>query len=117
MTAEFVGFFVLTITNIAAACIIFVGALREKMRLYPAWHKLGLLVAALGLASQAFRNVQFLYTGISPSDSDMPLWVLKDAGISLVAFGYLYLAATGQYDAAINKIHSKPVVKNAKRRK
>lgn len=117
MTFEFVGFFVLTVTNITAACIIFVGALREKMRLYPAWHKLGLLVAALGLAAQAFRNVQFLYTGVSPSDTDMPLWVLKDAGISLVAFGYLYLAATDKYDAAINKIHSKPVTKKIKRRK
>lgn len=117
MTAEFVGFSVLTVTNITAAIIIFSGALREKMRLYPTWHKIGLMVAALGLSAQAFRNIQFLTTGVSPSDTDMPLWALKDAGISLVAFGYLYLAATGKYAATIEKIHIKPAVKKVRRKK
>jgi hypothetical protein len=117
VNAEVIGFSILTVTNILAAFIIFAGALREKMRLYPTWHKLGLIVAALGLSAQAFRNIQFLYTGVSPADNDMPLWALKDAGISLVAFGYLYLAATGKYDAAMVKIHSKPAAKKVKRRK
>lgn len=117
MTFETIGFFVLTFTNITAACIIFAGALREKMRLYPTWHKIGLLVAALGLSAQAFRNIQFLMTGVSPLDTDMPLWALKDAGISIVAFGYLYLAATGKYAATIEKIYHKPAPKKTRRKK
>jgi len=87
-------FFVfITLMDLCAAGIIFAGALSERMRLYPTWHKVGLIVAVIGLTAQAMRNIQFLYTGVSPSDADMPLWALKDAGISIIAFCYFYLAA------------------------
>lgn len=88
------GFLILTFVNIAAAGIIFAGALSERMRLYPTWHKVGLIVAALGLVFQAGRNVQFLVTGVSPSDADLPLWALKDIGIVLIAFYYAHHAWT-----------------------
>jgi ABC-type thiamin/hydroxymethylpyrimidine transport system permease subunit len=89
------GFLLLTITNIVASIIIFAGALSERMRLFPTWHKVGLIIAALGLVFQAGRNVQFLVTGISPSDADLPVWALKDIGISVVAFFYAYIAYEG----------------------
>lgn len=85
-------FVVLTVTNFAASFIIFAGALSERMRLYPTWHKVGLIVAALGLMAQGLRNIQFLVTGVSPTDADVPLWALKDIGISLVAFYYAHHA-------------------------
>jgi len=84
-------FFLATVVDLTAALIIFVGALSERMRLYPAWHKVGLIVAVVGLVCQAFRNIEFLTTGISPHDSDLPLWILKDLGIAIIAYFYLYL--------------------------
>jgi hypothetical protein len=82
------GFVILTVTNLAAAFIIYAGAMSDRMRTYPAWHKVGLILAATGLVFQAVRNIQFLVTGVSPSDADLPLWALKDIGISVVAFFY-----------------------------
>jgi hypothetical protein len=84
-------FYLVTFIDLTAAVIIFCGALSERMRLYPAWHKVGLIVAVVGLVCQAFRNVQFIYTGVSPSDADAPLWILKDLGIAIIAYCYLYL--------------------------
>ena len=84
-------FYLVTFIDLTTAVIIFCGALSERMRLYPAWHKVGLIVAVVGLVCQAFRNVQFIYTGVSPSDADAPLWILKDLGIAIIAYCYLYL--------------------------
>lgn len=92
MNWEFIFFVVITIMDLSAAVIIFVGSLSERMRLYPTWHKVGLIIAVIGLISQSFRNVQYLYTGVSPSDVDVPLWVFKDAGIAIIAFTYLSIA-------------------------
>lgn len=81
--------------DITAALIVFVGALSDRMRLYPVWHKLGLLVLMFGLLAQALRNIQFLMTGISPSDLDLPLWALKDVGAAIIAWFYFLRAITG----------------------
>jgi hypothetical protein len=101
-------FVVVTFIDITAAIIIFCGALSERMRLYPAWHKIGLMVAVGGLAAQAFRNIQFLITGVSPSDASAPLWVLKDAGIAIIAYCYLYIGIKAHF--------AKPVAKPVRRR-
>lgn len=103
-------FFIATIVDLTAAAIIFAGALSERMRLYPAWHKIGLIVAVIGLVCQAFRNIEFLYTGVSPHDSDLPLWILKDLGIAIIAYFYLYLGIK----AKMNK-SAKPVRKKVKK--
>jgi len=89
MTDIFI-FYVLTFIDLTAAAIIFAGALGERMRLYPTWHKIGLITASLGLVAQAMRNIMFLHTGVSPNDADQPFWVLKDLGIAII--GYFYLA-------------------------
>lgn len=87
--------YLMTVIDLTAAAIIFAGALSERMRLYPVWHKVGMLVAVMGLVAQGMRNIQYLATGISPSDLDMPLWALKDLGIALVAYFYLAKAIQG----------------------
>lgn len=92
-------FILVTVIDFTAALIIFAGALSERMRLYPTWHKVGLITAAFGLLAQGVRNVQFLVTGISPSDADAPFWVLKDVGISLIAFFYAYIGYKGWREA------------------
>lgn len=92
-------FFVLiTLIDLSAAAIIFVGALSERMRLYPLWHKIGLIVSVVGLVAQSFRNMQFLLTGYAPSDSTMPLWAMKDLGVALIAYAYLYLGIKKHLD-------------------
>lgn len=89
-------FFVfVTIVDLLGVVIICAGLLRDSWRLYPSWHKAGLITAALGLFFQAGRNVEFLATGVSPSDADLPLWFLKDLGISTVAIGYATVAFLG----------------------
>lgn len=90
-------FILITIIDLTAAAIIFTGALSERMRLYPVWHKIGLIVAVVGLVAQAFRNLQFVFTGHSPSDADKPLWVLKDIGIAIIAYNYLWLGIRAKF--------------------
>lgn len=85
-------FILLTFIDLSASVIIFAGALGSRMRLYPAWHKVGLILASFGLLAQGIRNINFLFTGVSPSDSYLPFWVLKDLGIAAIAFFYLYQA-------------------------
>lgn len=90
-------FIVITIIDLSAAAIIFIGALSERMRLYPVWHKIGLITAVVGLVCQSIRNLQFVFTGHSPSDADMPLWVLKDVGIAIIAYYYAYMAISAHF--------------------
>jgi hypothetical protein len=89
-----VMFFLLTVSTIVAALIVFFGALNERMRLYPAWHKVGLIMASFGLVAQALRNIHFLMTGVSPTDADLPLWALKDLGIAIIAYYYLAICVS-----------------------
>lgn len=110
MHTEF--FWFVTLMDLTAAVIIFVGALSERLRLYPIWHKIGLMVAVLGLVAQAFRNVRYIFTGESPSDADMPLWVMKDAGIAIIAYYYLWKAVQPRF---FPDLSPKPQVK-AKRK-
>lgn len=79
-------FAALTVLNLAAAVLIIAGALSGDIKLQSPLHRAGLLLGSLGLAAQAVRNIQFLATGISPQDSDIPLWVLKDLGLVILAF-------------------------------
>lgn len=108
-------FSITTILDLTAASIVFIGALSERMRLYPVWHKVGLIVATMGLVAQAFRNIHFLMTGESPSDADMPLWVMKDAGIAIIAYTYLYVAFQ-RHKAKLQEAKRKPAKKVATRK-
>lgn len=107
------GFFALTIVDLTAAAIISAAALSPRMQLYPSWHKLGMLVACIGLIAQAYRNMVFLTTGQMQNDMNVPLWAFKDCGISLVAFGY---AALGFRHYRANKKTTQEKKPNAKPR-
>lgn len=86
------GFSFITFIDLSAAVIIFLGALSERMRLYPVWHKVGLITAVIGLVAQAFRNLQFIFTGYAAPDNVAPLWAMKDVGLAIIAYTYLYIA-------------------------
>jgi hypothetical protein len=81
-------FLLITVLDVIGAIILFLGALSPRMRLYPAWHRIGLLAAVVGLFAQAGRNIEYMFTGISPNDADLPLWALKDLGIDIIAYTY-----------------------------
>lgn len=114
MNWEIIFFVAVTVMDLSAALIIFMGALSDRMRLYPTWHKVGLIVALIGLVAQGFRNIQYLSTGVSPSDSDMPIWVFKDAGISTIAFTYLIYGIRHKFFG--KPPAPKPIRKTVKRR-
>lgn len=56
------------------------------------WYlRTGVGVFSVGLLMQLFRNAQFLYSGLSPTDADLPLWALKDIGGFMVASWFAYM--------------------------
>lgn len=75
------------IANLIAFVIIFVkGCGLTVTTLQVNWiFKAGLWVSGIGLLGQAYRNGIFLYEGYSPVDNELPLWVLKDVGIWIIA--------------------------------
>lgn len=83
---------IVTVFDIAGAVIIAAGMLRDKWRLFPVWHRVGLVFAAIGLTAQAGRNISFLITGVSAQDTDLPLWAFKDLAIATVAITYFVIA-------------------------
>jgi len=92
-------FLLVTVLDVIGAIILFLGALSPRMRLYPAWHRIGLLAAVVGLFAQAGRNIEYMFTGISPSDADLPLWALKDLGIDIIAYTYAGLGVMRWLDS------------------
>ena len=68
----------------------------DRVQKLPRWHLMGLSVGALGLLFQGMRNIQFLTTGVSPSDADLPVWFLKDMGYALIAFHSIWLILVGK---------------------
>jgi hypothetical protein len=57
--------------------------------------QLVLLLCSLGVISQSYRFWITIDTGISPTDNQIPIYILKDFGINLMIFtvaywGYLY---------------------------
>ncbi len=75
---------IVVVLDVAVAITIMVG-LRTFAHHLPATHKLGLWVGAIGLFAQALRSLQFIILGVSPTDNDLPLWVLKDMGYWVIA--------------------------------
>ena len=55
------------------------------------WLRTGIGLFGLGVLFQAFRNLQFLVTGVSPTDAQLPLWALKDIGGTMVALWAVYM--------------------------
>jgi hypothetical protein len=77
-----------TYLNAMAVAFVLFGAARPHIFAEDALIKIGAFIACFGLAGQAARNLQFLFTGISPSDSDELSWMLKDLGLCIMFLGY-----------------------------
>ena len=82
---------VLVLNCMTALSIILMLVLHKRMRVFPVSHKVGLWLGATGLLGQAYRNLIFLTAGNSPSDNELPFWVLKDAGYWVVLLGVVFL--------------------------
>jgi hypothetical protein len=105
-------FIIATIVNIIAAAWILGAIFTDRIQSLPRWHILGLLAGGAGLLWQAFRNILFLVTGVSPSDSDLPLWFLKDLGYIIIAFSSIWLVLRGTL-----KLNNPPPKKPTTKRK
>lgn len=92
---EFVTVWVILVLDpIAAFILIAVTTSSRTLKISSAWPRLGMLVTASGLLGQAARNLVFVLTGHSPSDLEMPFWVLKDIGLVILALHFGFLAIT-----------------------
>jgi hypothetical protein len=85
---ELLGFSFITAVDLLGAFLLASAVINPKLNSYSNVFKIGLVIAMLGLLGQAFRNYVFISTGISPADTDLPLWAFKDMGISLVAISW-----------------------------
>ena len=74
------------IMSLVILWIAFVGGLNKGHWL----GRLAILVMTLGLFGQAIRSYIAITTGNAPTDAELPLWYLKDFGISLYG-AYLFL--------------------------
>lgn len=77
-----------TYTNIMAVCFVLFGAAKPHVFGEPFVIRLGAVVAVFGLLGQSMRNIQYFLTGVSPSDIDLPFWMLKDLGLFIMFLGY-----------------------------
>ena len=96
MTGQQAFFIFATTVNFLTAFWIISALFTDRMQRLPRWHLMGLSVGSLGLIFQALRNLQFLTTGVSPADSDLPIWFLKDMGYVLIAFHSVWLILAGK---------------------
>jgi hypothetical protein len=96
MTGQQAFFIFATTVNFLTAFWIIGALFTDRMQRLPRWHLMGLSVGSLGLIFQALRNIEFLTTGVSPADSDLPIWFLKDMGYALIAFHSMWLILTGK---------------------
>lgn len=106
-------FLLITVLDVIGAIILFLGALSPRMRLYPSWHRIGLLAAVIGLFAQAGRNIEYMFTGVSPSDADLPLWALKDLGIDIIAYTYAGIGIMKWLDSRKQSEPPKKLVRKA----
>jgi hypothetical protein len=77
-----------TFLNIMASAFVLFGAAKPHVFGEPLVIRIGAVLAVFGLMGQAMRNVQYFLTGVSPSDIDLPFWMLKDLGLFVMIFGY-----------------------------
>lgn len=96
MTSEQAFFIFATAVDFVTAFWLLGALFTDRLQRLPRWHLIGLSLGALGLLFQGVRNIQFLMTGISPSDAELPVWFLKDMGYALIAFHSIWLVLQGR---------------------
>lgn len=85
-----VGFILITCVDVLGTVIIALSIFNPKLEHFSTCFKAGLVFLMLGLLSQAMRNIMYITTGHSPTDSDLPLWAFKDIGVTFVAVSWLW---------------------------
>ena len=80
-----------------AVMFVMVGAAHPHITKEDAMIRWGAIIACFGLVGQVLRNIQYLATGVSPSDADLPFWMLKDFGLCVMIYGYA-IRANGKQD-------------------
>jgi hypothetical protein len=81
--------FGVTAIDVVGSIIIVIGLSNLNKNFKTPSYIIGFICTLIGLASQALRNIYFFKTGIAPIDSDLPIWVLKDIGILIIALTYI----------------------------
>lgn len=80
------------IADIIGVAIIVMGLFREHQRLYPSWHKIGLIVMAIGMLAQGVECVHFFLTGSTATVFGLPMWAFKDYSVAIICGGYVWMA-------------------------
>jgi hypothetical protein len=80
------------IADIIGVAIIVMGLFREHQRLYPSWHKIGLIVMAIGMLAQGVECVNFFLTGFTGTVFGLPMWAFKDYSVAIICGGYVWMA-------------------------
>jgi len=80
------------IADIIGVAVIVLGLFREHQRFYPSWHKIGLIVMAVGMLAQGVECIHFLLTGSTATVFGMPMWAFKDYSVAIICGGYSWIA-------------------------
>ncbi|WP_150526836.1 ABC transporter substrate-binding protein [Roseibium sediminis] len=91
MFETFLLWLTIIIDPIAASVILVALFVSPWLQVAPLWHRFGMVLVVAGLYGQTFRNYVALTTGMAPRDSEMPWWVLKDLGLTFLAFHFLFM--------------------------
>ena len=88
---EYTVFLVMTVANVLGAIMLLLGLFADELENISKFYKAAFIFGATGLMWQAFRNGVYLLTGTAMSDSELPLWYLKDLGWVVIGFYFAYL--------------------------
>lgn len=80
------------IADIIGVAVIVMGLFREHQRFYPSWHKIGLIVMAVGMLAQGVECVHYFLTGSTATVFGLPTWAFKDYSVAIICGGYVWMA-------------------------
>ena len=82
------------VADIIGVAVIVMGLFREHQKLYPSWHKIGLIVMAIGMLGQGVECIHFFLSGETGTVFGLPIWAFKDYSVAIICGGYMWLAHT-----------------------
>lgn len=80
------------LADIIGVAVIVLGLFREHQRFYPSWHKIGLIIMAVGMLAQGVECVHYFLTGSTASVFGLPTWAFKDYSVAIICGGYMWMA-------------------------
>lgn len=91
---EFLFYLSSFLSTMAITCVMF-GVAHPHIVKEDPLIKWGAIISCFGMLGQVLRNIQFLVSGISPTDSELLFWMLKDLGLCMMIYGYALRAKMG----------------------